>query len=110
MKIEIDEDFGNMMVSAIRYGLWRRTYITRVTSDYIVPLVKRGAFSQRVLSVMDNDLTRYETERANPGRDRWTLDDDCDFAAWTSLHRVVKEQLEKKNGHGRDKENHQRGF
>lgn len=99
MKIEIDEDFGNMMISAIRYGLRRRTYITGMTSDYIVPLVKRGAFSQRVLSVMDVDLTRYEIERANIELGKWTLDDDCDFAAWTSLHRAVKEQLEKKNGH-----------
>lgn len=98
MKIEVDEDFGDMMISAIRYGLWRRTYITKVTADYIIPLVKRGAFSGRVLSVMNRDLTQYEKDRAyrlqDSERNKWTLDDDCDYKSWLLLHEAVKSKLD----------------
>lgn len=94
MKIEVDEDFGNMMVSAIRYGLWRRTYITKVTADYITPLIKQGAFSRRVLGVMDKDLSQYEKDRAyrlqDTEKNKWLLDDDCDYEAWSALHKAVR--------------------
>lgn len=97
IKVEATEDFGNMMISAIRYGLWRRTYITAMTSDYIIPFVKQGAFSERVLVVMDRDLTQYEEDRAyrlqDAEKNKWALDDDCDYAAWSALHRVVHEEL-----------------
>lgn len=98
MKIEIDEDFGDMMVSAIRYGLWRHTYITKMTADYIIPLVKQGAFSKRVLGVMDMDLNRYKKDRAYMllhSEDEWKVDDDCDYEAWSALHKAVKEQISK---------------
>lgn len=97
MKIEVDEDFGDMMISAIRYGLWRRTYITKVTADYIIPLVKQGVFSKRVLSVMDKDLSQYEKDRAyrlqDTEKNKWLLDDDCDYGSWSALHKAIKEQI-----------------
>lgn len=97
MKIEVDECFGDMMISAIRYGLWRRTYITGVTADYIIPLVKQGAFSKRVLGVMDKDLSQYEKDRAyrlqDTEKNKWLLDDDCDYESWSALHKAVKEQI-----------------
>lgn len=97
MKIEVDEDFGDMMISAIRYGLWRRTYITKVTADYIIPLVKQGVFSKRVLGVMDEDLSRYEKDRAyrlqDTEKNKWLLDDDCDYESWSLLHKTIKEQI-----------------
>ena len=101
MKIEVDEDFGDMMISAIRYGLWRRTYISKVTADYIIPLVKRGAFSKRVLSVINRDLTQYEKDRAyrlqDSERNKWILDDDCDYESWLLLHEAVESKLRRKN-------------
>ena len=105
MKIEVDEDFGDMMISAIRYGLWRRTYITGVTADYIIPLVKQGAFSKRVLSVMNRDLSQYEKDRAyrlqDTEKNKWLLDDDCDYESWSLLHKAIKEQIkEVKNEKG----------
>lgn len=102
MKIEIDDDFENMMISAIRYGLWRRTYITKLTADYIIPLVKKRAFSPRALVVMEKDLTRYEDDRKfrleeyekfGKEKQQWTLDDECDFKAWSELHKAVHETL-----------------
>lgn len=105
MKIEVNEDFGDMMISAIRYGLWRRTYITGVTADYIIPLVKQGAFSKRVLGVMDKDLSQYEKDRAyrlqDTEKNKWLLDDDCDYESWSLLHKAIKEQIkEVKNEKG----------
>lgn len=97
IKVETTEDFGNMMIGAIRYGLWRRTYITAMTSGYIIPLVRQGAFSARVLIVMDRDLTQYEKDRAyrlqDADENEWALDDDCDYAAWSALHKVVREKI-----------------
>ena len=97
IEVEATEDFGNMMISAIRYGLWRRTYITAMTSDYIIPLVRQGAFSMRVLVVMDRDLTQYEEDRAyrlqDAEKNKWELDDDCDYAAWSALHKAVREKI-----------------
>lgn len=97
IKVEATEDFGNMMISAIRYGLWRRTYITAMTSDYIIPLVRQGVFSMRVLVVMDRDLTQYEEDRAyrlqDAEKSKWALDDDCDYAAWSALHKAVCEKI-----------------
>ena len=102
IKVEATEDFGNMMISAIRYGLWRRTYITGMTSGYIIPLIKQGAFSKRVLIVMDRDLTQYEEDRAyrlqDAEKNKWALDDDCDYEAWSALHKTVREQILKMGG------------
>lgn len=95
--IEADEGFGAMMISAIRYGLWRRTYITGLTSDYLIPLVNKGLFSRKTLVVMDEDLTRYENDRADRLADgtgnKWVLDDDCDFEAWKALHVAIQTKL-----------------
>lgn len=95
--VEVDEDFEVMMICAIRYGLWRRTYITILTSDYLIPLVNKGLFSRKTLTVMDEDLTRYENDRADRLADgaenKWALDDDCDFEAWRALHAAIQTKL-----------------
>lgn len=85
--IPVTEDLGSMLVSALRYALGRRTYITSLTAEYIVPLVPY--LSYRVLNVMNTDLNRYEDDRQN----NLIEDDDCDYHSWNILHKVVHQRI-----------------
>lgn len=38
--VEMDENFQEILVSAVRYALGRMTYIVGFTVDYISPLIK----------------------------------------------------------------------
>lgn len=98
--IKPDEDFGLMMNCAVRYGLWRMTYITKAIPDYLIPLIEQGVFSRNTLIAMDRDLTTYEEDRAymleHGAENEWSLDNDCDYENWKRLHEAVKKKLEEK--------------
>jgi len=81
-----DEDFGNICISALRYALGRRTYITSLTSDYLIEQARQHHFSSRVLTVMLQDLRRYFDDR-----ETWEIkDDDCDYDSWCALHKELE--------------------
>lgn len=81
-----DEAFGDICISALRYALGRRTYITSLTSDYLIEQAKQHHFSSRVITVMLKDLRRYLDARETGD----TKDDDCDYDSWCALHKELE--------------------
>lgn len=74
-----ENDFGDIMIMALRYALGRRTYVT----DEVPSFIKQNAefINERICIVMLGDITRYIEDRKN-GIEK---DDDCDYNSWLSL-------------------------
>lgn len=52
--IEVDETFGQMMLSAVRYALGRQTYIVSTTVSYIMFLVPQ--LDNQTIACMERDI------------------------------------------------------
>ena len=85
-KLSIKEmyDFKNIVISALRYSLGRRTYITVETAEFIKKHPK--VVDERTKKIMLKDLENYFSKR-----DVFYRDDRCDYETWLDL----KEWLEK---------------
>lgn len=57
--VEIDEDFGVVLNCAIRYCLGRQTYMPRLVTDFIRPLLPH--LDDKTLRVMRVDITIAES-------------------------------------------------
>lgn len=72
-------DLKDMIISALRYSLGRRTYITSETAEFIKRYPE--LIDERVKSVMLKDLEKYFQKRES-----FKFDDECDFNTWKSLY------------------------
>lgn len=72
-------DLQDMIISALRYALGRRTYITNETAEFIKRYPE--LIDERVKSVMLRDLEEYFQKRES-----FKFDDECDFNTWKSLY------------------------
>lgn len=77
--IEITYDLKNIVISALRYALGRKTYITKETAEFIRN--NPDLIDERVCIVMLRDLGRYFEDRK-----LWECkDDECDYHSWLAL-------------------------
>lgn len=88
-------DLRDMIISALRYSLGRRTYITDETAKFIKRYPR--LIDERMRDVMLKDLEKYFRERES-----FKFDDECDFNTWKSLYNWLKgleedERKRKKN-------------
>lgn len=72
--VTITQDFETMMICALRYSLWRSTYVPRVAIEYIRYLIPQ--LSAETLFIMKDDITREllmykRTETAMSFADEW---------------------------------------
>ena len=85
--IEIDRDLRDIVMSAVRYALGRRTTMPSATTEYIMK--HRELVDNRVKQVLLRDLEYYF--------DKWECglqtDDRCDYDTWL-LFKKWLEQLE----------------
>ena len=65
-------DLKDMIISALRYALGRRTYITSETAEFIKRYPE--LIDERVKSVMLRDLEEYFQKRES-----FKFDDECDY-------------------------------
>ena len=72
-------DFQNITISALRYALGRRTYLTDVTSEFIKKYP--NIIDERVCCVMLRDIHRYMEDR----KIGFVIDDKCDYDTWIDL-------------------------
>ena len=86
MKIKNIYDFQDIVISALRYALGRRTYITQSTANFIKEYPEM--IDDRVKRVMLNDLNEYFNMRANA----YSMDDNCDYDTWLDLKRWLDER------------------
>lgn len=78
MKIKNDEDFGSVLVCAVRYALGRRTYMPSIVVGFIRPIA--GELSIKTLTTIRNDI-RTAKERGMLG------DSNIDAPVWLDLLR-----------------------
>ena len=72
-------DFQNIVISALRYSLGRKTYITSETADFIKKYP--SIINERVCCVMLRDINRYMEDR----KIGLVSDDKCDYDTWIDL-------------------------
>lgn len=82
--LEIDRDLKDMIISAFRYAIGRKTYITLATCDYIRNHPE--LIDDRVKGVMLRDLESLDMYYPNKGIDYDTFKD---FEKW--LNNLVVE-------------------
>ena len=80
IELKLDYVLRDMIISALRYALGRRTYITAETSEFIVE--NKTIIDSRMKQVMLKDLKEY-LERRNEG---FITDDKCDYEVWENLY------------------------
>ena len=76
-------DFQNIIISALRYSLGRRTYINSETADFIKKYSE--IIDERVKKIMLKDLEEYFE-----CRDIYYKDDECDYNTWKDLYEWLK--------------------
>lgn len=84
-KVEIDETFGMMLVSAVRYALGRQTYIVSDTTRYITLLVPK--LDDKTISIMERDIR----EAGNYGSE------SIDKPEWMRLLNVLQTEMNNRN-------------
>lgn len=85
IELKLDYILRDMIISALRYALGRRTYITAETSEFIVE--NKAIIDNRMKQVMLSDLQQY-LERRNKG---FISDDKCDYEVWVNLYNWLNE-------------------
>lgn len=81
--VPINEDFGTMLICAVRYALGRQSYMPGLVQDYIRPILP--CLDKRTLSVIQRDI---EESAQHPGG---LGDDKIDMPGWISFLEAVKE-------------------
>lgn len=81
--VPINEDFGTILICAVRYSLGRQTYMPGLVQDYIRPMLPY--LDQRTLLVMRRDI---EEAAMRPGE---LGDEEIDRPGWMRFLEAVKE-------------------
>ena len=84
--VKINKKFEQLLISAERYALGRRTYIVSETVEYISTL--SPLLSDWCLDILLCDL--------GEAFERDALGDGCDWFDWTRLVRVLTKEREKR--------------
>ena len=74
-----DNDFGDIMIMALRYALGRRTYVTSEVCTFISQNLEY--IDERVKEIMTRDIKKYLEDRKNGV----IKDDECDKEAFVGL-------------------------
>jgi len=87
--IPLDQDFEEILISALRYALGRNSYIVKMTAEYISKFIPD--LSSQPLLVMQRDL---RNELYQPDS-RWAFS-MVDIQTWLELLRKTEEELDKR--------------
>lgn len=81
-------DFGAVLNCAVRYAIGRQTYMPKLVADFIKPLIPY--VDNKTLYVLDQDITeaKYMGGYGN---------ETIDKPVWMELHKLVKEEMTKRN-------------
>ena len=67
--VEMDENFQEILVSAVRYALGRMTYIVGLTVDYIMPMIPD--LETKYINIMIDDIDRQREYGMDMDKDEW---------------------------------------
>ena len=82
-----DEDFGAVLMCAVRYAIGRRTYMPKLVVDFITPLVPE--LTTKTLWVLKADINDREKYDA-------LGDPTIDAPIWRELFTVIQKELIKR--------------
>ena len=74
-----DNEFGDIMIMALRYALGRMTYVSSEVPDFIKQ--NGDSINERICIVMLRDIDWYFKDRKRG----LISDDECDFNSWIDL-------------------------
>ena len=95
MTLELNQDLEQMLISAERYAVGRRTYMVGATVDYITPLLP--VLSDWCLSILQNDLERERDLMMRvPGSEPFGDKIDCD--KWLGFMNDLSAEIKKRKG------------
>lgn len=84
--IQIDnEHMGDVLISAVRYALGRRTHIVSTVTNCMINHI--SGMTDRTIQVMERDI--FEQQRFDYG-------DECDKQDWMKLFNVLTAEREKR--------------
>ena len=78
------EEFNQIIVSSVRYALGRRTYIVKVTADYIKSVI--DVIDEKFIDILINDI-----------RNANDYGDNCDKEVWMDLLTFLEDEKKKRN-------------
>ena len=81
--VPINEDFGTILICAVRYSLGRQTYMPGLVQGYIRPILP--SLDKKTLSVMQRDIEEAAHRPGGLGDAR------IDWPGWISFLEAVKE-------------------
>lgn len=79
-------DYENILISAIRYALGRRTYVVGLTVDYTIKEIKKQKISNYALTIILNDIRKTKN-----------LGAQCDKEDWMRLLNLIETKLLESN-------------
>lgn len=85
-----DENFGSILICAVRYALGRKTYMPSVVVEFIKPIVKN--LDSKTLNVMANDIKSADDENQ-------LGDPTIDAPVWRSLRDACLDEMQKRYAH-----------
>lgn len=85
-----DDNFGSVLICAIRYSIGRRTYMPSLVQGFIRPLIPY--LTERTLYVMEEDIERAESYG----------DPNIDEPDWKRFLQEVRNELEARKRDGID--------
>ena len=80
--IKIDSNLQDMVISAVRYAIGRKTYITGQTVDFIIN--NPDLIDNRVKKILLKDLSYYFDNRKELFKD-----DEIDYISWKRLNKFL---------------------
>ena len=93
--VKLNDDLQEMLISAVRYALGRRTYMVEWTVKYITPLLPD--FGSKELDVMLRDVSEWLYRRADGEPDEIVKE-------WQRFAKCLQNEFERRSQLGNCKE------
>ena len=92
MKILVrDEDFGSIVICAVRYALGRRTYMPQVVTEWITGNCKK-ALSKKTLDALIRDIEEFGKHGPESYGDTWDFEMWMGFLDWCRRERLALDE------------------
>lgn len=85
------EEFGSLVICAIRYCIGRRTYMPHVIIDFVSPLI--GSLSSTALNCINRDISQAINTNS-------LGDEIIDTPAWKKFYDKINEELNERKTNG----------
>lgn len=96
--VEIDDDLGEILNSAVRYALGRTTYVSYDTPNFIRPLLPY--LSNRTICVMERDIRERGEDPWYKDTGRPYGDPDIDEPSWLAFLKEIQNEIKARKERG----------